>query len=407
MPSSARAARRIYSLLFLAMMSMAMGQTLVFAFLPLLGRAVGLAELQVGLIIAASSAVYAASTGPWGRRSDRWGRRRTMIWGLSGYTVGTLVFASLFWFGLEGALRGLLLWVCLIVARCLQSTVMAATSPAASAYVSDITTPATRTVGIARLSAANNVGTILGPALGGALAAISLLLPLYFAAGMTLLTVLAIWLWLPESPRHQGASPAATPFKLGFNDARYRVFLLIGVVMLTAFSVIQQTLAFYFQDILQLSSQAVAGRVGLALMFAASTALAAQLLLVQRLQWPPLRLVFWGLLGLCLGSGLLALADGSLLLFLGMAVAGLGLGLCYPGVVAAATLTVGSEEQGSLAGLTTAIPALGSIVGPVLGTGLYQLNWHLPYALNVLILLPMLVLSWRLLRATKKVDKQS
>lgn len=387
--------RRIYGLLVLAMMSMAMGQTLVFAFLPLLGRAVGLKELQVGAIIAASSAVYAMATRFWGRRSEAYGRRRTMLIGLSGYTAGTLLFASLFWLGLEGWLRGMLLWCCLIVARCLQSTIMAATSPAASAYVSDITTAATRTTGIARLSAANNMGTILGPALGGLLATVSLLAPLYFAAGMTLLTALTVMLWLPESPYSTGQVRPLVR-KLGFFDARYRRLLLIGIVMLTAFSVVQQTLAFYFQDILQLPSQKVAARVGLALMLSAALALLVQLVLVQHLKWQPPRLIRLGLLGLALGSLLLALARDSLLLYVGMAVTGMGLGLCYPGVVAAATLTVSNEEQGSLAGLTTAMPALGSIAGPLLGTGLYELGWHLPYAMNVALLLPMFWLSLKL-----------
>ena len=94
-----------------------------------------------------------------------------------------------------------LLWAALVIARCLQSTVMAGTMPAASAYVSDITTPATRTVGIARLGAANSIGTIIGPAIGGLLAGISLLAPLYFAALVTFACLLLIAFRLPESPR--------------------------------------------------------------------------------------------------------------------------------------------------------------------------------------------------------------
>lgn len=100
-------------------MTMAMGQTLVFALLPLIGREVGLAELQIGIIITASSAVYALATRVWGRRSDHLGRRRVIQIGLAGYTVGTLIFTSLFWLGFELVLRGTLLWAALIIARCL------------------------------------------------------------------------------------------------------------------------------------------------------------------------------------------------------------------------------------------------------------------------------------------------
>jgi MFS transporter, DHA1 family, tetracycline resistance protein len=83
---------------------------------------------------------------------------------------------------------------------------------------------------------------------------------------------------------------------------------------------------------------------------------------------------------------------------------GLGVGLCYPGCVSAASLSVGTEEQGSLAGLTTALPALGSIVGPVLGTGLYEIAPRLAYAGNLLLLIPIFIYAWR---RAKKVQAVS
>jgi MFS family permease len=387
-PPAALPERRIYALLLGAVASMAMGQTLVFALLPLLGRAVGLRELQVGVIITASSAVYAVATRSWGRRSDHLGRRRVILIGLGGYTVGTLVFTSLFWLGFEQQLRGMLLWAALVIARCLQSTVMAGTMPAASAYVSDITTPATRTVGIARLGAANSTGTIIGPAIGGMLAGLSLLAPLYFAALVTFACLLLVALRLPAAPRLPVTGTTPARVALGFADRRYRHLLLIAAVMFIAFSVVQQTLGFYFQDTLRLPGRQVARQVGFALMLAAALALLAQGLLVQRLRWPSWRLIRYGLAALIAGSLLLAVGGHAPLLYAGTGLCGLGAGLCYPGCVAAASLSVGAGEQGSLAGLTTALPAIGSIVGPVLGTGLYELSPHWPYAGNLVLLLP-------------------
>jgi MFS family permease len=402
-PAAVLPESRIYALLLGAVASMAMGQTLVFALLPLLGRAVGLRELQVGVIITASSAVYAVATRRWGRHSDHLGRRRVILIGLGGYTVGTLVFTSLFWLGFEQQLRGTLLWAALVIARCLQSTVMAGTMPAASAFVSDITTPATRTVGIARLGAANSIGTIIGPAIGGMLAGLSLLAPLYFAALATFSCLLLVAFRLPESPRPPvtGATPARAT--LGFTDQRYRHLLLIAAVMFIAFSVVQQTLGFYFQDTLQLPGRQVARQVGFALMLAAALALLAQGLLVQRLRWPSWRLIRYGLAALIAGSLLLALGGHAPLLYAGTGLCGLGAGLCYPGCVAAASLSVGPGEQGSLAGLTTALPAIGSIVGPVLGTGLYELSPHWPYAGNLVLLLPVFFYARRCERAATPV----
>lgn len=393
----AAASRQPFTLLFLAIMSMVLGQTLVFALLPLLGREVGLKELQVGIIITLSSAVYALAARYWGRRSDVLGRRAVLLVGLSGYTAGTLLFAGLFWLGMLGWMEGLLLWGGLILARCAQSLVMAGTMPAANAYISDITTPAMRTAGLARLGAAHSTGTIIGPACGGLLAALHLLAPLVFAALITGLCLVAVALRLPESPRHAARADAA-PVQLRYTDPRFRLVLLITVAMLVAFSVVQQTLAFYFQDILRLDSQQAARHVGLALMLSAVVALAAQALLVQRLDWPPARLTLWGMASLAAGSLLLGLAHAPGGLYAGVALCGLGIGLAYPACTALASLAVGADEQGALAGLTSSVPALGSIIGPVLGTGLYQVNAHLPYLANAVLLLPALWLSWRFQR---------
>ena len=106
----AQPAPRPFTLLFRAVMSMALGPTRVLTLLPLLGRAVGLREIQVGIVITASSAVYALAARFWGRRSDVLGRRRVILFGLAGYTGGTLLFAGLFWLGMIDALQGLLLW---------------------------------------------------------------------------------------------------------------------------------------------------------------------------------------------------------------------------------------------------------------------------------------------------------
>lgn len=388
--------RRIFPLLLTAVVTMAMGQTLVFALLPLLGREVGLRELQVGIIITASSIVYALATRVWGRRSDQMGRRRVILIGLAGYTVGTLVFTSFFWLGFEDILRGLFLWVALIVVRCLQSTVMAGTMPATNAYISDITTVQTRTSGLAQIGAANSIGTIIGPAVGGVLAGISLLAPLYFAAAMTFLALILVGWLLPESPQQlQQAGQPQHSVKLRYGDRRYRHLLIIATLMFIAFSVVQQTLGFYFQDALQLSSQDAAKQVGFALMLSAVLALVAQGVVVQRLAWPAWRLIIVGLMALTLGSLFLTIGGHAVLLYAGVSCCGFGIGLCHPGCIGLASMSVDNHEQGSLAGLTSALPALGSIVGPLLGTGLYEIAPYLTYAANLFILVAVLVYAWR------------
>ena len=66
----------------------------MFAVLPRIGRAVGLKEIQVGAIIAASSIVFFVASPLWGRLSNRLGRRRIFIIGQFGYVIGGLRSAA-------------------------------------------------------------------------------------------------------------------------------------------------------------------------------------------------------------------------------------------------------------------------------------------------------------------------
>lgn len=239
--------RHRLTILILALMTTAMGQSLVFAILAPLGREVLLSELQITSIIAISALVFGLASPRWGRLSDRRGRKPIIIVGLVGYTVGTLLFTSVFYAGLTGMLSGLTLYVVLLVARCSQALIMSATNPAATAYAADHTSRDQRTKTMARLGTANSMGTILGPAVSGALATFGLLAPLYFAAGLAALAALLIRLQLPATAPQDltRREPAA---RLRYTDPRLIIFLATAVGLFVGFSGIQQTLGFQLQD---------------------------------------------------------------------------------------------------------------------------------------------------------------
>src|SRR5690606_33009041 len=124
--------------------------------------------IQVGFIITCSALAFALASPVWGRFSEHLGRRPVLVIGLSGYAGGTLLFALTFEGGLRGWFSGSLLLAMLVLARVLQALVMAASPPAATAYIADVTSAAERTRGMGKIGAAHNFGTIVGPALGGA-----------------------------------------------------------------------------------------------------------------------------------------------------------------------------------------------------------------------------------------------
>ncbi|MCC1497774.1 MFS transporter [Alcanivorax sp. 1008] len=392
-------------MLLLAVAVTGMGQTLVFAILPSLGRATGLADIQVGMIITCSALAFALASPVWGRFSEYLGRRPVLVIGLSGYATGTLLFALAFEAGLGGWVSGVRLLALLVTARVLQALVMAASPPAATAYIADITSAAERTRGMGKIAAAHNLGTIAGPALGGALAVFGLLMPLYAVVLITLIMALLVWHRLPESPRILEHSRPSHPFSVldavraslaAYVDRRLVDVLLIGVSLFLCFAVVQQTLGFMYQDRFGLTPTQGAAGVGLAMMVAAAASLLAQVVIVQKLRWPPETLLKVAVIAIGLGSFLLLFAPVQSVAATAIAFVGLGLGLGMPGVSSAASLRVGAEEQGAVAGMMSACPALGYIIGPLLGTGIYSI-WPIgPYVLVCVLVLPLAWAVWRL-----------
>lgn len=388
-----------HSILLAAVAVTALGQTLVFTLLPSLGRAAGLAEIQVGLIISCSALLFALASPVWGAMSDSLGRRRVLIIGLSGYAAGTLLFTLVFDAGMRGVLGGALLVSALVLSRCLQASIMAATPAAAAAYTADITTIYHRTRGMSRISAANSLGTIIGPVTGGVLAAVALVFPLYLVAAVTASMLLWVIIALPPSPQVLQPRTVSIPQVIkrslaGYGDPRFRDLLAAGVAFFLCFALIQQTLGFLYQDYFAMSPTDAARALGVTMMVAALTSLSAQLLVVNLLRAPARLLLIMAIPAMFISALLLWQGESRMAINLAVVFMGVSLGFAMPAVMSLASLRVGPEEQGKVAGLASACPALGFILGPLLGTGLYTLGPRLPYLLVVLLMVPLAVLVW-------------
>lgn len=384
---------RHLAVLIAALMATGIGQSLVFAILAPLGREVALSELQITSVISLSALVFGLASPLWGRFSDRVGRKPVIIIGLIGYTIGTLLFTSVFYAGLTGMISGLALYLVALLARCAQSLVMSATGPASTAYAADHTSPANRTRAMAKLGTANSMGMILGPAVSGALAAFGLLAPLYFAGALSACAAILVWRLLPVTPardRRQREGPA----RLRFRDPRLRAYVLTAVALFTGFSAIQQTLGFLVQDTLSLDGIRTAQMTGAALMVSAAFTFVVQVTAMQWLKLQPGTFIRLGLLSMLCGAAILGSSGNFAVLAAGMGFLGAGLGLSMPAIIAGASLAVGTEEQGGAAGLIAACPAIGFIAGPLCGGFLYQVEASLaPLFAALVFFLALVVLA--------------
>jgi MFS family permease len=377
--------RRALRLLFLCLVCTGIGQAMLFAILPPAAREIGLSEIQVSTIFVTSATIWVFVSPFWGRRSDVVGRRRIILIGLLGYALSMVLLATTIGLALDRMLPTALVWPLLIASRCVFALIGSGTGPASQAYVADRTTAGERTAGVALVNAAFGLGQTLGPATGAAFAVVGLLAPIYFAAGLAVLSAAVIWFYLPEGEpvrRTREVGKAA----LRFHDRRILPFLLLATSVQAVQATTAITLAFFLQDTLGLSPDRTGQLAGIGFMALAGAGLLAQLVLVQRFRLTPSTMIHAGMPLALAAFVLISLEPPFAVDVAALAVLGVGLGLVRPGNAAGASLAVGADEQGAVAGMLGAIGVLGNVFGPLLGTSLYSLTPTAPFLLNAAIM---------------------
>lgn len=382
--------RWAFAVLFCCLISIGLGQAVVFATLPPVARELGLSPFLVSLIFASSASMWVLMSPIWGRRSDTVGRRRVILIGLLGFAVSMVLLPASIEVGMRGWLSVSLVYPLMIAARCIFGIFGSGTMPASQAYVADRTTRDERARGIALIASAFGIGQSLGPAIAGVLSLVGVLAPFYFTAGAALLSAVSIWFLLPETELPQSASDGSAK-RMRFYDARIRPFLIVAAAMQAVRSTTAMTLAFFLQDSLALSAEQTVRYASLGFVALAVAGLVAQLLLVQRIPMTPSQMMRRGLAFGVTGFSCFILGQTMVVFAGGLMLLGIGLGLARPGNSAAASLAVGHDEQGAAAGVLNSIGVVGNVVGPVVGTAIYAIRPVAPYAMNAAIMVAALV----------------
>ncbi len=363
-------------ILLTGLVTYGMGQSLLFVIFTPVARALGLVEWQLGVIIAASNITLALSAPYWGRSSDRRGRRTVFLVGLTGYAAGYATLALGVHAGLLGWLTTGPLFVLLLALRFAYGLVVGGISPAATAYIADTTDERSRSRGMALIAMAGGIGTIIGPVFGGALAGVDPVFPMYAAAALAMAAGAWAFVALPEPVRHVAAGPMP---RLSMFDPRVLPYLAGWVVVFGVFTGVQTITASYVADRLGVVDVTGGQRtMMIALLAMACCALLVQGVVLPRWKAPPARLLHTGFALMTAGLLLVAAGSTSAALYAGYAAFGLSFGFTAPGLNAAGSLSVRPEEQGAVAGLLSAAPTVGMIVGPILCGVFYRVGPALP-----------------------------
>ena len=317
-----------------------------------------------------------------GGLSDRYGRRPILLFSLTAFGVDYFVMGF----------APTLAW---LFAGRIVAGIAGASFNSAYAYIADVTPPERRTQDFGLLGFAFGIGFIIGPALGGLLAAYGTRAPFFAAAALALINVVYGYFAVPESLAAADRRP--------FDWRRANVWGSIVRLRQVRPVVLTLALATFLWSFAQMSLQASwnyytlfrfhwsVREVGWSLAAVGVSAIVAQAVLTRVLvpRFGERRLVGWGALSSIAAYLIYAFAGAGWVMYVGIAVGTLG-GLVYPALQSLMTAEVGRDEQGELQGSVSSLVSLAAIVGPLAMTqafayfSAFDAPVHLPGAAFVL-----------------------
>ncbi|MDX2142938.1 MAG: MFS transporter [Rhodospirillaceae bacterium] len=382
-PMPDRFTGRIAATLFFAVMIMVVGQSCLFVILPPIGRQIGLAEYQIGMVMSVHGLVM-LFTGPLsGAASDAWGRRRVIVFGSALAALSILAFGFIVDAGLSAAITGFTVMLLLMASRTVFAVGAGAVTPGAMALAADLSARENRLKAMSLLAAATSTGAMLGPSSAAFFSGLGLAAPFYVIGGFALLAVAAGRFVLPVT-RTGGARAARGMIHL-LKGRVLRVSLASLCFMCGNFGIFS-VLGFFVQDHFGLDASAAARWMGLGLMGAAGMNVLVQWAIIGRWRMNPRAMIAVGTICTVASYVGAYMAAQPWLFVAAVMLNGFGQGFVNPALQTALSLSVGAADQGRIAGLSTATQAMAFLVAPVSSAVLYGLNAPTPFIVGVILI---------------------
>ncbi len=360
-----------------------LGFSLILPLLPYYAEFYGASAALVGLLVASYAAAQLIGAPLLGRLSDRIGRRPVLLFSVFGTFIGFLLLgfaepigrmlADLF----NAQSPDAFILAVLFFSRIIDGLTGGNIS-VAQAYIADVTDETDRAKGLGMIGAAFGLGFIIGPAVGGALSQWGYNLPAFVAAGVSLLNLVAIFFFLPESfpaeKRAEAAGKTRPPFTLpalwtALNRPKVGPLLHVRFFYGLAFATFQTIFALYAQAI-HLSPQTtgyVLAYVGL-LSVIVQGGLMGPITRRFRENW----LIITGLWLMSLALLAWAFTDTLAMLLIVMVPLALSGGVLNTVIQSAISKTVSREEVGGILGISTSVESFTRVLAPTLGGILLQ-----------------------------------
>jgi MFS family permease len=228
-----------------------LGGTLIFPFFSLyVTQKFGVGMTQAGVLLAIFSITGLMGSMLGGALTDKFGRRGMVLFGL--------VFSALSSLSM-GVVNQLSVFYLLAVGVGFLSRIG---GPARQAMIADLLPEEQRAEGFSILRVAVNISWVLGPSIGGFLAARSYMLLFVLDAITSLITAVIVYRSIPET---KPAAPEGKPqqsvletlvgYRLVVRDTLYMAFLFTSILMLIVYQQLYSTLSVYLRDVHAIPAQ--------------------------------------------------------------------------------------------------------------------------------------------------------
>lgn len=345
-----------------------MGFGIVIPILPLYAQDFHATPLAIGWLTGIYSGMQIIFTPILGRLSDRFGRRPVLLVSIVGTAIG---------FALMGIAQSLTL---LFVARILAG-ITGGNISIPQAYIADVTAPEKRSHAMGMIGAAFGLGFTFGPLIGGVMSQISYGAPFFFAAALSVVNAVLIYLLLPESlsrehraKPHEEASTAEV-----FRHGRGAMFALVVATyffLIAGFAIMTTLFALFTARRFGYDAHANGYLFG----FVGLVSVIVQGGLIGRLvkKFGEVALTRAGMILTTVSLALLPLANNLTILLLVCAGLSVGSGIASPPLSGLASQMIERTWQGRALGVMQSAGSTGRLIGPLIGGWLLMFDLQKP-----------------------------
>jgi DHA1 family tetracycline resistance protein-like MFS transporter len=356
--------KRLY-VIFLIIFTEVLGFSMVMPLVPFLGLSLGLTPIQIGLILSVFSFCQLFASPVTGKLSDRFGRRPLFILSQLSTFAGFLLLGF--------ATTAILL----IVARLIDG-LLGSNMTVSQAYISDITEPEHRTRVYGYSSGVFGAGLIFGPFIGGVLSRIDYSVPMFFAAAITLTSIVLVIFFLPESVTEKPDKLSLSldeilPIKDAIQFAetpKIRNTLLMFFVFNTGFFLFISN----FSLLAQTQIHVTADQVGFYMAWIGLLRVAIQTFLIARLlrALGECSMLKTGIFAMIVSMVILVFSADFLFVFVPLIFLAYGTGVSRPILTSRLTNSVTKKETATVLGVNNSLTSVAQIITPIAGGFMLQ-----------------------------------